>query len=188
MKWWDESPLGWEKTLHGLDKPSWWEMNWIMWANGCIKQTNIWLNYKINTGQSPLKDPAILPLTASAIRHVWNKTRKSLLSWAKTISEKWKCNCISAERDSGSFIMLAQLNRHLKEKKKMKMRSGSEAIVHAKLMVKHVHRHPPGKQSWVPQFIIKWNEQWCVAKMLRISFDLSGIVFAELNEVLICFL
>lgn len=118
MKWWTGYLFGWERGCMTWIRLQWWGRDWIMWANGRIKQTNIWLNWKINTGQSASKDPAILPLPASAIQHVWKKTRGSLLSWAKTISGKRNCNCISAGRDFGSFIMVAQLNSDLDENEK----------------------------------------------------------------------
>lgn len=61
LKLWTGCLFGWERGCTAWISLQWWGRNWIIWANGCIKQTNIWLNWKINTGQSASKDPAILP-------------------------------------------------------------------------------------------------------------------------------
>lgn len=114
----DEMFFGWKRECVDWISLQWCGWHWIMWANGWIKQTKIWLNWKINSGQSASKYPAILPLPASAIQHVWKKARGSSLSWAKTTSEKKNCNCISSERDVGSFVMVAQLNSDLDENEK----------------------------------------------------------------------
>lgn len=141
-----------------------------MWANGCIKQTNIWLNWKINTGQSASKDPAILPLPASAIKHVWMKTRGSLLSWAKTISEKRNSNCISAGKDFGSFIMVAQLNSDLDENEREWKRQRSNCS--CKAGGQTCQQTPSWKAelgSTVQNQTEKASQQWFAAEMLRMK-------------------
>lgn len=184
MKWWIGYPLGWERGCMTWIRLQWWGRNWIMWANGCTKQTNIWLNWKINTGQSASKDPAMLPLPASAIQHVWKKTRGSLLSWAKTIVEKRNCNCISAERDFGSFIMVAQLNSDLDENEKRERSNCS-----CKAGGQTCQQTPSWKAelgSTVQNQTKIASQQWFSAEMLRMKCYLVRRMIAR-KKLLFCF-
>lgn len=99
--------------------------------------------WKINTEQSPLQVPAMTLPPASDTQHVWIETWKHSLGVDKV--NLWgMSNCVSVKRISAVLMRLAHIYR---QKKEAEIRWERKATIHAKLMVKDVHRHTPAKAA-----------------------------------------